>query len=374
MACIEQCHQLRDGIPILVRSAQAEDAKPFINYLHVVAGESENLTISQEEMDGFEHEDRYMEELANAPNAIFLLAIAGDAIVGALSFTCGKRPKLSRSGEFGLSVRKAWWGRGVGSLLLRALVEWAPGAGIGKIHLQVRSDNNHAIALYRRFGFVDEAVIRHQFCIDNQYYDLLWMGLKIGEDTPLDVPVPYTVPPPAILRAPVQIRTARPEDASAILVCLDKICQETEFMSMGTEGPAITLEEERNFLANAQHDPGSLYLIALAQDEVVGFLSFAAGKRKRIRHAGEFSLAILRAWGGMGIGKAMIHRMINWAESSGIHKINLEVRTENKLAVDLYLKCGFTIEGTISRTVFYNGGYHDSYAMGLIVPVGKPTD
>ena len=373
MANIEQRHLLQDGIPLLIRSARAQDAQPFLDYLDAVAGESENLSISQGELVGFEHEDRYMQELLQAPNAIFLLAIIDDTIVGALTFTCGKRPKLSRSGEFGLSVRKVWWGRGIGTLLLQTLVEWAPSAGIGKIHLQVRNDNKRAIAVYRRFGFIEEAVIRHQFYIEGKYYDLLWMGLKIGADSPFDIPVPYTFPQPAILRTPVQIRTARPEDASAILACLDKICQETEFMSMGTEGPAITLEEERNFLANAQHDPGSIYLIALAQDEVVGFLSFAAGKRRRIRHAGEFSLAILQAWGGMGIGKALLHRMISWAESSGIHKINLEVRTENKLAVNLYLKCGFTIEGTISRTVFYNGGYHDSYAMGLLVPVTKLT-
>ncbi|PKL11661.1 MAG: hypothetical protein CVV52_13075 [Spirochaetae bacterium HGW-Spirochaetae-8] len=373
MACIEQRHLLQDGTPLMLRSARAKDAEAFIHYLEAVAGESENLAISQGEQLGFEQEDRYMEELANAPNAIFLLALVDEAIVGALTFTCGKRPKLSRSGEFGLSVSKAWWGKGIGSLLLQALVDWAPGAGIGKIHLQVRSDNERAIAIYRRFGFVDEAVIRHQFFIDGQYHDLLWMGLKLGTDTPRDVPVPYVMPPPAILRTPVQIRTARPEDAAAILVCLDKICQETEFMSMGTEGPAITLEEERNFLANAQHDPGSLYLIALAQDEAVGFLSFTAGKRQRIRHAGEFSLAIRKDYGGMGIGKAMMHRLIHWAEGAGIHKINLEVRTENKLAVELYQKCGFTIEGLISRTVFYNGGYHDSYAMGLILPLDKPT-
>jgi RimJ/RimL family protein N-acetyltransferase len=136
---------------------------------------------------------------------------------------------------------------------------------------------------------------------------------------------------------------------------------------MGTEGPRYTLEEQRAFLVSAQNDPGSLYLIAFRDEQVVGLLSFSAGKRKRIRHAGEFTLAIMQDWGGMGIGKAMMHRLVNWAQVNGIHKINLEVRTENKRAIELYLACGFSIEGLITRTVFYNGGYHDSYAMGLIV-------
>jgi RimJ/RimL family protein N-acetyltransferase len=367
MAIVEREIVLSQGDKLLVRSARAGDGDVFLDYLDEVAGESDNLTFGSGEKELFTNEDAYMESIANSPNALFLLAIVGNSIIGGLTFSSDSRPKLSRSGEFGISVRKTWWGKGIGAALLQVLVDWAPTVRIGKINLQVRVDNIRAIALYRRFGFVDEAVIRHQIAIGGMYHDLLWMGLKIGADSPLDVPVPYIEQPPAPLRLPVHIRKARPEDAGEILACLQKISQETEFLSMGIEGPRYTLEEQRAFLVSAQNDPGSLYLIAFRDEQVVGLLSFSAGKRKRISHAGEFTLAILQDWGGMGIGKAMLHRLISWSHANGIHKINLEVRTENKRAVDLYLSCGFIIEGLITRTVFYNGGYHDSYAMGLIV-------
>ncbi len=367
MAIVERVVVSPQGTELLVRSARSGDGDAFLDYLDEVAGESDNLTFGRGEKELFTNEDAYMETIATSPNSLFLLAIIDGSIVGGLNFCSDSRPKLSRSGEFGIRVRKAWWGKGIGAALLQVLVDWAPSADIGKINLQVRVDNIRAIALYRRFGFLDEGVIRHQIAIDGMYHDLLWMGLKIGVDSPLDVPVPYIEQPPAPLRLPVHIRKARPEDAGEILACLQKISQETEFLSMGTEGPRYTLEEQRAFLVSAQNDPGSLYLIAFRDEQVVGLLSFSAGKRKRIRHAGEFTLAIMQDWGGMGIGKAMMHRLINWAHVNGIHKINLEVRTENKRAIELYLACGFSIEGLITRTVFYNGGYHDSYAMGLIV-------
>ena len=366
MAVFERVMDIEEGT-VLLRSARSADAPAFLDYIDEVAGETDNLTFGSGERDIWPAEDRFMEETARSPNGLFLLALIGNRIVGSISFHCGNRPKLSHSGEFGLSVRKECWGKGIGGGLLQSLLDWAPSAGIGKIHLQVRTDNTRAISLYRRKGFVDEGIILHQFCIGGIYADALCMGLKIGADTPCDRPVPFVDEASVNIKAPVHIRTARPEDAPLILACLERICTETEFLSMGPEGPGITVEEERCFLAAAQNDPGSLYLAAFSGEEVVGILSFAAGKRPRIRHVGDFSLSILRAYGGMGVGRAMMQRLIAWASVSGIHKINLEVRTENKRAINLYTSCGFTIEGCITRTVFYQGGYHDSYAMGMVI-------
>lgn len=353
--------------PVCIRTARAADAPVLLAYLKRVAAESDNLTFEPDETSLFTNEEEFLETSAAAPNALALVAEAACGIIGNLTFHCGSRPKLSRSGEFGLTVRADRWGRGVGSTLLATLLDWAPQVGIGKIHLQVESGNSRAITLYRRFGFIDEALIRHQLRIGGTYRDLIWMGLKIGADGPLDVPVPTPVQQKLLVRTAVRIRIARPKDAQAILDCMNTVSRETEFLSMGTEGVGLSVEEERIFLANAQENPGSLYLAAFAGEQVVGTLSFAAGTRRRTRHAGEFSLAVLGEYAGMGIGRALLTRLINWASASGIHKINLEVRTENERAVNLYSRLGFVTEGRISRTVFYDGGYHDSYAMGLIL-------
>ncbi len=86
------------------------------------------------------------------------MGLVDGAIVSTLSFSAGSRPRLRHSGEFGMSVRKAYWGLGTGSLMLDTLLDWARGTGIvTKINLRVRTDNQRAIALYRRKGFVRRA-------------------------------------------------------------------------------------------------------------------------------------------------------------------------------------------------------------------------
>lgn len=48
-------------------------------------------------------------------------------------------------------------GRGIGTALMSELMAWArANAKVGKVELLVRSTNRRAIALYRRFGFVQE--------------------------------------------------------------------------------------------------------------------------------------------------------------------------------------------------------------------------
>ena len=87
---------------------------------------------------------------------------------------------MRHAGEFGLSVAKAYWGLGIASALIDALLDWArEGARILKIDLRVRADNTRAIALYRRKGFAVEGRLRNQILLDGTYYDHLWMGLAL---------------------------------------------------------------------------------------------------------------------------------------------------------------------------------------------------
>jgi len=69
-----------------------------------------------------------------------------------------------------------------------------------------------------------------------------------------------------------------------------------------------------------------------------------------------------------GLGAAMIKTMIDWAKSKGMHRIELSVVAEHKMAVHVYEKVGFKIEG-IQREAYYgeDGKYHDKLIMGLLL-------
>ena len=59
-----------------------------------------------------------------------------------------------------IAVRPAYWGKGIGSALLGALLAAARERGCAEVFLEVRADNPRAHGLYRRRGFEDIGVRR----------------------------------------------------------------------------------------------------------------------------------------------------------------------------------------------------------------------
>jgi RimJ/RimL family protein N-acetyltransferase len=76
-----------------------------------------------------------------------------------------------------MAVARDWRGRGVGSPLLAAGIDWARGYGLHKLSLTVFPHNAAAIALYRKFGFVEEGRLVKHF---RRQSGELWDGIEMG--------------------------------------------------------------------------------------------------------------------------------------------------------------------------------------------------
>ncbi|AKU93219.1 GNAT family N-acetyltransferase [Vulgatibacter incomptus] len=127
------------------------------------------------------------------PHMHFLVACAGDDVVGQLGLHASSRPRRLHVGELGMGVRDDWQGRGVGTALLRAALDLADRwLQLRRIELQVYADNAAAIALYRRHGFVLEGTHRDFAFRDGAYVDALSMGRlrPEGATTPEAAPTP----------------------------------------------------------------------------------------------------------------------------------------------------------------------------------------
>ena len=86
-------------------------------------------------------------------------------------------PGLAHGARLGMAVHQDWQGRGVGSALLRALLEVADHwPGLHRVELTVFTDNIPALALYRKYGFEEEARLRAYALRDGHYEDVLKMA------------------------------------------------------------------------------------------------------------------------------------------------------------------------------------------------------
>ena len=176
-----QPFHLKNGAAAVIREAQPSDAQELIDFVNAVGGESDFLTRGANEFDLTEQEEaEFLAKCQATANHIYLVVVVEERIVGTLNFAAGKRRRVSHSGEFGMSVSKAYWGQGVGSRLLDGLLEWAQKTNsIKKINLRVRADNDRAVKLYERKGFVREGTLTNEMCVDGQYFDLYALGLNL---------------------------------------------------------------------------------------------------------------------------------------------------------------------------------------------------
>ena len=85
--------------------------------------------------------------------------------------------KRRHSAWLGIAVHDEFHGRGCGQALMRALLELADKwIGLTRVDLESFVDNERAIAMYRRFGFVDEGRQKNAYFIDGAYGDALLMA------------------------------------------------------------------------------------------------------------------------------------------------------------------------------------------------------
>ncbi len=105
-----------------------------------------------------------------------LVAVGEGEVVGSLHL----EPSRHGFAELGMAVAREWRGRGVGSALLAAAIEQARGQGLHKLTLSVFPHNAAALALYSKFGFVEEGRrIKQYRRMSGELWDALDMGLLL---------------------------------------------------------------------------------------------------------------------------------------------------------------------------------------------------
>jgi RimJ/RimL family protein N-acetyltransferase len=172
-------HTLKSGRALEIRKAEESDAHALVQYMEDISAETDCLSFGSGEFGITpEEEIEFIKSFQSGAGKVFLLGLVEGRIVASLSFNNGKRKRLEHYGEFGMSVRREFWGDGIGAILVDSLIDWAKENRIvTKINLMVRHDNVRAINLYLKKGFSFEGKIPRGIRIKGEYHDVYTMGL-----------------------------------------------------------------------------------------------------------------------------------------------------------------------------------------------------
>lgn len=148
---------LRNGESCVLRNAEAADAAAFLDYFLRCHAETDFLTTYPDET---EHDpDKVAARLggtAESETDVEILAFADGRLAGSAGIHLLRdRDKLRHRAEFGISVLREFWGRGIGGALTGACIACAKEAGFLQLELEAVAENENALNLYRKFGFVE---------------------------------------------------------------------------------------------------------------------------------------------------------------------------------------------------------------------------
>lgn len=164
-----------ESTPPLIRGTRPGDAEQIAALLNLPGFRRNTLRVPYHTP---EQVRAWIEQRASDTTAV--VACRGDCIVGAADLRrfSGRRVHV---GEIGLGVHDDHVRTGIGTALLSALIDagerWL---GLTRLELAVYTDNESALALYRKFGFVIEGTHQAYAFRDGAFADAHCMARVTG--------------------------------------------------------------------------------------------------------------------------------------------------------------------------------------------------
>ncbi len=164
------------ALGVTLRRARPEDAEDFAKLMNDESVYPQLMQMPYTDAS-FWHE-RLKDGGGPGTMDLSLVVEAEGRVVASAGLHTGPMVVRRRHAMFlGISVSREWQGRSTGDLLMMALCHHADRwLGILRLELTVYSDNERAMALYQKHGFVVEGTHRSYALRDGAYADVLSMA------------------------------------------------------------------------------------------------------------------------------------------------------------------------------------------------------
>ncbi|WP_216829504.1 GNAT family N-acetyltransferase [Alkalihalobacterium elongatum] len=164
----------------------------------------------------------------------------------------------------------------------------------------------------------------------------------------------------------VTIRPVTIKDSKGIVDAVAEIVAEGTFLQKES---ARTEEEEQQFIQEMKEND-NMYVVVDIDGKVSGLARVIRGSLEMKQHTGLFRTWLTSNAQGKGIGKKLMNYTFNWCKTNHLHKLCLTVFASNEIALELYKKAGFVVEGIQKEQVCLKGKYDDEVFMAYFFKSG----
>ncbi|MEE3496970.1 MAG: GNAT family N-acetyltransferase [Butyrivibrio sp.] len=148
---------LKNGKEALLRNGEFADGEAvFVNFNETHAETDYLLSYPDENSFDAQQEAEFLKEKTESLNEIEIVAVVDGVVAGTAGIEAvGAKYKLKHRAELGIAILKEYWGLGIGKALMEACIECAKDAGYTQLELNVVAENERAVSLYKKMGFVE---------------------------------------------------------------------------------------------------------------------------------------------------------------------------------------------------------------------------
>jgi putative acetyltransferase len=156
----------------------------------------------------------------------------------------------------------------------------------------------------------------------------------------------------------VTVRFLTPEDKERLSELFASMSDEALKWGM----PPYTKDVIERWINNI---PNLIPIVAETNNRLVGYATIFKYPHPRRKGVSDLGMYLHQDYHNVGLGTALLTFLLDLAKKQGVHRIGLHVIADNAIAIHLYEKFGFKIEGVMKEAYFgADGKYHDEIVMG----------
>ena len=164
------------------------------------------------------------------------------------------------------------------------------------------------------------------------------------------------------------LRTAGPDDATALMKLKQRLDEETSFMLLEPDERDTSIQALTDHLEEVNRSENSVVIVADRRGDLAGYVELIGGKFRRNQCTTHVVIGVLAEAGGKGVGTGLLEEAKRWAAGRGLRRIELNVMAHNHRAIALYERAGFVHEGRRADCLLIDGKFLDELYMAMILP------